>query len=131
MHVNKFIYLTPCLDCSQVQVTVTATPNGFADAADGDYFMMPEERLMSMSEFVRCIESPTKDEVLYIQKQNSNLTDEFKSIIDDVESEIAWASSAFNKSPDAVNFWMGDERAITSSRIFIKDKTNNNLQPQC
>merc|ERR1711973_722803 len=57
---------------------------------------------------------PTKDEVLYIQKQNSNLTDEFKSIIDDVESEIAWASSAFNKSPDAVNFWMGDERAITS-----------------
>jgi len=98
----------------ELQVTVTATPNGYADAPDGDYFMMPEERQMSMSQFIRCIENPTKDEVLYIQKQNSNLIDEFKSIIDDVDSEISWASLAFNKNPDAVNFWMGDERAITS-----------------
>jgi jumonji domain-containing protein 7 len=37
----------------------------------------------------------------------------------DVESEISWASEAFDKQPDAVNFWMGDARAVTSSRYFI------------
>ena len=32
-----------------------------------------------------------------------------------LSSEIRWASEAFNKKPDAVNFWMGDSRAVTSS----------------
>lgn len=33
----------------------------------------------------------------------------------DAASEIPWFSEALGKSPDAVNFWMGDERAVTSS----------------
>ncbi|XP_076270258.1 jumonji domain containing 7 isoform X3 [Rhynchophorus ferrugineus] len=52
--------------------------------------------------------------VSYIQQQNSNLTEHFSELLADVETEISWASKAFNKSPDAVNFWMGDERAVTS-----------------
>ena len=102
-----------------MKVTVTATPNGYADAADGDYFMMPHESKMSMSQFISKLENPEPDKVYYIQKQNSNLTDEFQDIIDDVDTEIGWASEAFGKSPDAVNFWMGDKRAVTSSRYFI------------
>ena len=35
-------------------------------------------------------------------------------MLQDVE-EIKWATKAFGKSPDAVNFWMGDRRAVTST----------------
>lgn len=33
---------------------------------------------------------------------------------------LSFAYEAFNKQPDAVNFWMGDERAITSSKCEYK-----------
>ena len=98
------------------EVTVTATPNGYADAALGDFFMMPEDRKVPFKAFLENIDNPSEDEVCYIQKQNSNLTDEFKDLLEDVDSEIFWASEAFGKSPDAVNFWMGDHRAVTSSK---------------
>ena len=111
------IYL-PSLDSFYPQVTVTTTPNGYADAADGDFFMMPQESKMTMSQFISKLEHPDPNHVYYIQKQNSNLTDEFQDIIEDVATEIDWASEAFGKSPDAVNFWMGDHRAVTSSRYF-------------
>ena len=52
--------------------------------------------------------------VFYIQKQNSNLTDEFPELLDGVPADIPWMSEALNKTPDAVNFWMGDQRAVTS-----------------
>lgn len=51
----------------------------------------------------------------YIQKQNSNFTDEFKELQDDIDINLlGFAREAFGKEPDAVNFWMGDERAVTS-----------------
>jgi len=99
-----------------VPVTVAVTPNGYADAIQGNRFVMPEERRMSMGTFLDKLQSPTKDQangVFYIQKQNSNLKDEFSSLMKDVKP-FDWAQKAFGKSPDAVNFWMGDERAITS-----------------
>jgi jumonji domain-containing protein 7 len=53
--------------------------------------------------------------VHYIQRQNSNLTEDFPELISDINtSTLDFAREAFNKEPDAVNFWMGDERAITS-----------------
>lgn len=58
-----------------------------------------------------------KNFICYIQKQNSNLTEDFFELIKDIDADIKWASEAFNKKPDAVNFWMGDERAVTSSKI--------------
>lgn len=70
---------------------------------------------MSMSEFLIMLDQKLNNVIPYIQRQNSNLTQDFPEIIDDVGEDIKWASEAFNKSPDAVNFWMGDERAITSS----------------
>ena len=81
---------------------------------------MPEERSMNMEEFLDIIEDPeTANGVFYIQKQNSNLTEEFVELMVDVDEEISWASEAFNKKPDAVNFWMGDSRAVTSSNWWI------------
>ena len=35
-------------------------------------------------------------------------------MIDDT-FELPWAKEAFGKEPDAINFWMGDGRAVTST----------------
>ncbi|XP_063542452.1 uncharacterized protein LOC134751046 [Cydia strobilella] len=101
------------------KVTVAVTPNGLADGIttndEGkEYFVMPFEAEMTMTEFLDCLEQKRENYIPYIQKQNSNLTEDFKELLSDIQSEIPFASEAFNKSPDAVNFWMGDDRAVTS-----------------
>lgn len=101
------------------KICVAITPNGLADGiskhTDGvEYFVIPHEVEMTMAEFLDCLDNKRKEFIPYIQKQNSNLTEDFQELLCDVESEILFASEAFNKRPDAVNFWMGDERAVTS-----------------
>ncbi|XP_076270256.1 jumonji domain containing 7 isoform X1 [Rhynchophorus ferrugineus] len=99
-------------------VTATLTPNGYADAVaryQGEkYFFLSEEVEMNFEGFLDLLQRKSSNCVSYIQQQNSNLTEHFSELLADVETEISWASKAFNKSPDAVNFWMGDERAVTS-----------------
>ncbi|XP_046465563.1 bifunctional peptidase and (3S)-lysyl hydroxylase JMJD7 isoform X2 [Neodiprion pinetum] len=105
-------------------VSVAVTPNGYADAIavkeleDGtgkkEYFVMPEERLVPMSTFLDALESPTQGNVYYIQKQNSNFNEDFPELWSDAGTDISWATETFGKNPDAVNFWMGDQRAVTS-----------------
>ena len=98
------------------EITVAVTPNGYADSVVGDRFVMPEERVMKFAEFLDILEgkSSTENGVFYIQKQNSNFTGEFSELLCEAEADISWATEAFGKAPDAVNFWMGDERAVTS-----------------
>ncbi|XP_052741408.1 uncharacterized protein LOC112056946 [Bicyclus anynana] len=101
------------------KVTVALTPNGLADGITQDlngteYFVMPQEVQMSMSEFLDMLEAKRDNLIPYIQRQNSNLTEDFSELMVDVEQDVSFASQAFNKKPDAVNFWMGDERAVTS-----------------
>ena len=99
---------------------MAVTPTGYADAMEAELFLMPEEINIKLSRFLDIIQNPdSASGVFYIQKQNSNLTEEFREIIADVEREIPWASEAFGKKPDAVNFWMGDERAVTSSKWLV------------
>lgn len=95
------------------QITVAVTPTGLADAALGEQFVMPEERRMAMAAFLDLLEEPVEGEVYYVQRQNSNLTEELGGLLGDV-AELPWASEAFDRRPDATNFWMGDERAVTS-----------------
>lgn len=98
-----------------LDVTVAVTPNGYADAIVGEHFVMPEEKTMKMANFLDILDRKSEEEgIFYIQKQNSNFTEEFSEIIQDAALDIPWASEAFGKLPDAVNFWMGDERAVTS-----------------
>ena len=79
-------------------MTVAVTPNGYADAITDNKFVMPEEREMTMSQFLDIMENPgLVGGVYYVQKQNSNLTEEFHSIIQDVDTEIGWGSKAFGK----------------------------------
>ncbi|XP_061380562.1 bifunctional peptidase and (3S)-lysyl hydroxylase Jmjd7 isoform X1 [Danaus plexippus] len=100
-------------------VTVTLTPNGLADGiskndSGEEYFVTPYEVEMTMKQFLDILYQKTVNLIPYIQRQNSNLTEDFGELIDDVEKHISFASKAFNKKPDAINFWMGDERAVTS-----------------
>ena len=68
---------------------MAVTPTGYADAMEDDLFLMPEERIVKFSRFLDIIQSPASASgVFYIQKQNSNLTEEFGELIEDVEGEI-------------------------------------------
>ena len=79
-----------------LEVTVTVTPNGYADAVTGGKFVMPEERRMTISKFLDILDNPSSaNGVFYIQKQNSNLTDEFSVLLKDVDAEITWGTEAF------------------------------------
>ncbi|KAL7300206.1 hypothetical protein TKK_0007049 [Trichogramma kaykai] len=103
-------------------VQVAVTPNGYADAiakelpvsgtSDQEYFVMPEERHMKMKDFLDKLENP-EESIYYIQRQDSNF-EEFSELWRDVDNQISWATEAFGTSPDAINFWMGDKRAVTS-----------------
>jgi len=107
------------------KIVVAVTPNGYADAiakkddTEEEFFVMPEERLLTMSKFLDTLENTKEDSVFYIQQQNSNFINSFRKLWSDAEIEISWANEAFGKQPDAVNFWMGDERAITSSKVLL------------
>ena len=77
-------------------LTVAVTPNGYADAVCGDYFVLPEEREMSFSSFLDIMEGKSEQKgVFYIQKQNSNLTLDLKELVEDIQEDIPWASEAF------------------------------------
>ncbi|KAJ8960799.1 hypothetical protein NQ318_020095 [Aromia moschata] len=94
------------------------TPNGLADGLnviDGEEtFVLPEEKDMPMKYFLQLLKEKKENYICYIQKQNSNLTEDFRELLEDIDAEVNWASKAFDKEPDAVNFWMGDSRAVTS-----------------
>lgn len=100
-------------------MTVAITPNGYADAltfrkeSNEEYFVMPEEKSMLMRSFLDTLEHPKENFVCYIQRQNSNMGD-FPELANDIPSDVNWATEAFGEKPDAVNFWMGDSRAVTS-----------------
>ena len=108
--------------CGDRQVTVTLTPDGYADALKlrpdrpTDLFVMPHELKMTVNQLLDELQSPSDNRVAYYQMQNSNLTDrdEWSFLLDDLE-ELEWAAKAFGSKPDAVNLWMGDKRAVTSS----------------
>ncbi|XP_067847318.1 bifunctional peptidase and (3S)-lysyl hydroxylase JMJD7 isoform X2 [Heptranchias perlo] len=96
-------------------VSVAVTPNGYADAVHQDRFVMPEERRMLFEDFLDVIERKRAAcGVFYVQKQCSNLTQEFPQLLQDVDSHIPWMSEALGKEPDAVNFWLGESAAVTS-----------------
>lgn len=100
------------------------TPNGYADGLSSkhpsgkEYFVMPEEQAMPMASFIDRLDDLNDPNVCYIQKQNSNLIEDLPELHNDIDiNTLLFASEAFNKKPDAVNFWMGDKRAITSSKF--------------
>ncbi|KAF0043762.1 hypothetical protein F2P81_002920 [Scophthalmus maximus] len=74
-------------------ISVAVTPTGFADAVDGDRFVMPEERRMTFSSVLDIIEG---------KKQSSNLLDELPELTDDLERHVPWMSAALGVYQPAV-----------------------------
>lgn len=97
-------------------VTVAVTPDGYADAVRGERFVLPEERQLPLAAVLDVLEGEvqTGSSVFYVQKQCSNLLEELPELVDDLETHLDWMSTALGKLPDAVNFWLGDSRAVTS-----------------
>ncbi|GLJ12483.1 hypothetical protein SUGI_0191910 [Cryptomeria japonica] len=60
--------------------------------------------------------------VAYAQEQNGCFFSEYSLLAGDVEEDIPWATEALGTKPDAVNLWIGNERATTS---FHKDHYEN------
>lgn len=46
--------------------------------------------------------------------QNDSLRDEFPELYEDVPAFLELGKEAFGNEPDAVNIWIGDERAVSS-----------------
>ncbi|KAI7875142.1 Clavaminate synthase-like protein [Lichtheimia hyalospora FSU 10163] len=102
-------------------VTVATTPNGYADAVtydpntDREYFVLPHEESMPFNDFLDIIQGKRDTpHAHYISLQNDSLHTEFAALKDDIDEEITWCSEALGKKPDAVNFWMGNDKSITS-----------------
>ncbi|KAG1973216.1 bifunctional peptidase and (3S)-lysyl hydroxylase JMJD7 [Pimephales promelas] len=101
-------------------ISVAVTPNGYADAINGNRFVKPEERQMTFTSLLDIVEGKvTSSGVFYVQKQCSNLTEELPELTGDVKTHIPWMSEALGKKPDAVNFWLGEESAVTSSKFVL------------
>ncbi|KAG8985245.1 hypothetical protein FRB90_004857, partial [Tulasnella sp. 427] len=69
-----------------------------SEAADGNVDLCPNSSFSTSGIL--------PGEVVYLQSQNGNLNDplgEFASLREDVPAEIAWASEALDKLPEAVN----------------------------
>ncbi|PCH41201.1 Clavaminate synthase-like protein [Wolfiporia cocos MD-104 SS10] len=130
-------YLTDRMGDSPISIAVT--PNGRADAItvgrDGrQYFAEPHVEKMTMRAFLDKItaelcgmNAEDNGEVLYLQSQNGNLytaqyfdlsaeaeTSEYGPLREDVPCENLWCSDALDKSPDAVNLWIGNSASVTS-----------------
>lgn len=52
--------------------------------------------------------------LLCLQQQNSNLTQELPQLLEDIEPQLEFGAAAFGAAPDAINLWIGDERAATT-----------------
>ena len=105
-----------------VQVTVSSTPNGRADAichtGQQAYFALPAEAQVPLSEALQQFEEErhgeARDQILYIQAQNNSLKLEFPMLLKDMDAELPWATAAFGTQPEAVNVWIGNHRSVTS-----------------
>ncbi|KAH9850763.1 Clavaminate synthase-like protein [Lenzites betulinus] len=120
------------------KISVAITPNGRADAVtsgpDGRlYVVEPHTEQMNVDSFLETLSSAShedtdkRSEIHYLQSQNGNLftnryfdlaggddPSEFEPLREYIPSEVPWCSDALDKSPDAVNLWIGDQKSVTS-----------------
>jgi len=69
------------------------------------------------SKFIRTSDHPSSNSppTRYAQTQNSNLPSEYASLYPDVPKDgPPFARIALNKTPDAVNFWLGNSHSVTA-----------------
>ncbi|PHH82789.1 hypothetical protein CDD83_3177 [Cordyceps sp. RAO-2017] len=118
-------YLKSSLEGQTINVAVT--PTGYADSPtfspqhDVTVFAKPCEESQPFEQFLSYITRqetdstfPPDSEVRYAQTQNDNLRDEYLALFPDVQKDIPFARIALQKSPDALNIWIGNSRSVTA-----------------
>ncbi|GIZ46742.1 hypothetical protein CKM354_000985500 [Cercospora kikuchii] len=108
-------------------VNVATTPRGNADGLVEDKYenlilVEPYEQKESFSDFLGYVQAEAHmseqersgRNVKYAQTQNDNLRAEYSALFADVPNSIDFASTALDAEPDAVNFWLGNERSVTA-----------------
>ncbi|MCO5593793.1 hypothetical protein L7F22_047810 [Adiantum nelumboides] len=68
------------------------------------------------------LHSETGSVVAYAQEQNGCFLSEYSALSADAETHLSWATEALGCLPEAVNLWIGNEKAVTS---FHKDHYEN------
>ena len=77
---------------------MTVTPSGYADAVTEGKFVMGEDRNMKFASFLDILEKKTKaNGIFYVQKQNSNFTEEFQTLMADAGDHFPLATEATGK----------------------------------
>ncbi|KAN0032455.1 hypothetical protein ACTFIV_006351 [Dictyostelium citrinum] len=109
-----------------VEVTVSITNDGLADAVkpinpndptSEKVFCKPYEKKIKFQEYIKHSKKTNIQEKLayYIQYQNNSLNVEYEKLLNDIdESVIDFAKEAFGSNIDATNFWMGQDKSISS-----------------
>jgi peptidyl-lysine (3S)-dioxygenase / protease len=92
-------------------ITVALTPDGRGDRILRDRFILPYEETMTLSGFFNLF-GKRSSPVPYAQKQCDCLRDEYSMLVSDI-SELP-VSDVFSSPPDAINLWIGDDRAVSS-----------------
>ncbi|KAJ4481542.1 Clavaminate synthase-like protein [Lentinula edodes] len=118
-------------------ISVAVTPNGRADAItlgpNGKlYFAEPAVEKMTMKSLLdnlsdnKCSDGDgVAAETYYLQSQNGNVysssffsgqddSSEFEPLRQGIPSDVKWCTEALDKSPEAVNVWIGDGGSISS-----------------
>lgn len=108
-------------------VNVAVTPYGNADAPtvhpghDSLVFAKPHYEDQPFDQFLEYVvrhetdpDFPPDAEVRYAQTQNDNLRDEYITLFSDVHKDISFARIALDKTPDAVNLWIGNSKSVTA-----------------
>eukprot|EP00927_Polykrikos_kofoidii_P057078 TRINITY_DN51186_c0_g1_i1.p1 TRINITY_DN51186_c0_g1~~TRINITY_DN51186_c0_g1_i1.p1 ORF type:complete len:511 (-),score=62.70 TRINITY_DN51186_c0_g1_i1:23-1498(-) len=100
------------------EVSVNVTPHGQGDAVDLEgRFLRPCEERMFFRDFWRRLHASRCDEVLYLSKQNDCLRQELPELFRDVPAAVPLGVDGFGNSPEAVNIWIGDSRAVSSCHL--------------
>ncbi|PNP76376.1 hypothetical protein FNYG_10259 [Fusarium nygamai] len=108
-------------------VNVAVTPYGNADmptvppGEESLVFAKPHYEDQPFEELLEYVarqgadpDFPPDAEVRYAQTQNDNLREEYITLFSDVQKDIPFARIALDKSPDAVNLWIGNSRSVTA-----------------
>ena len=104
-------------------VAVNVTPCGRGDAVHvrpehgGEVFVLPCEARMPFPAFLDALDASSDDaaaDVPYVSAQNGSLHADFAPLVGDVPPSLPWAEEAFGSPPDAVNLWIGNDRAVTT-----------------
>ncbi|POR33997.1 Transcription factor jumonji/aspartyl beta-hydroxylase [Tolypocladium paradoxum] len=126
-------YLRSALQGQTVNVAVTPYGNAdsptFSPKHDTAVLSKPHEESQPFDEFLTYVtrqetdpEFPSDSEVRYAQTQNDNLRDEYLTLFPDAQKDIPFARIALQKSPDAVNLWIGNSKSVTAAH---KDNFEN------